>query len=104
MILPRLVASASSGDVRAQANALLLLQLIVFHDWKLGKSKLSQSALKAGLISKLISINETTNESEIRELICNFFLLLCYVVADDNKKVKKLLLLDDNLVIDSTIK
>lgn len=103
-VLPLVQSSSPTADARAQANALQLIQRILFHDLSLGKSKLSESALKAGLISKLISINETTNKLEIQESICNFYLLLCFIIADNNKRVKKLLLSNDNLVIDSTIK
>ncbi|CAG2179205.1 unnamed protein product, partial [Oppiella nova] len=41
-------------------SALMLLQLILYNDYKIQKSQLIKSALKASLVPQLVNIYETT--------------------------------------------
>ncbi|CAG2109920.1 unnamed protein product [Medioppia subpectinata] len=90
-VFPRLL------DLMPSPSALIVLQYILYSDFKIQKSKLIKSALKAALIPKLVAIYETTNDLETRQLVHKIYFVLCLVFKNNPKAVK--LVFNNNSVI-----
>jgi hypothetical protein len=88
----------SSNSPQKQSCAILLLEKILFDDWKLRNAKLSLIAVKASLIPQLINLYEAYNDIEVRKAIYRLYLLLFFVIAKDYKEIRKLILDYDYLL------
>jgi hypothetical protein len=96
-MLPRLL-NTNSNSPQEQSYAILLLEKILFDDWKIRNSKLSLIAVKASLIPQLINLYEANNDIEVHKAIYRLYLLLLFVIAKDNKDIRKLILDYDYLL------
>ncbi|CAG2166826.1 unnamed protein product [Oppiella nova] len=55
-------------ELLSTTSALMLLQLILYNDYKTQKSQLIKSALKASLVPQLVNIYETTRDIQTKQL------------------------------------
>ncbi|CAG2166828.1 unnamed protein product [Oppiella nova] len=83
-------------------SALMLLQLILYNDYKIQKSQLIKSALKASLVPQLVNIYETTRDIQTKQLVINLFSVFC-LSFESNPKLRKHVL-SNNAVIDSILR
>ena len=95
--------SDEKGRLHIQTK-LSLLNIILFNDYKVGKSKLCKSAITANLIQNLDAIDQATNNTGIRQLIIDALLLLSLIESDGNKEIQKAMKPNTNLMISLTIR
>ncbi|CAG2179594.1 unnamed protein product [Oppiella nova] len=98
-VFPRLWELLSTTST---TSALMLLQLILYNDYKTQKSQLIKSALKASLVPQLVNIYETTRDIQTKQLVINQFSVFC-LSFESNPKLRKHVL-NNNVVIDSILR
>ncbi|CAG2166827.1 unnamed protein product [Oppiella nova] len=88
-------------ELLSTTSALMLLQLILYNDYKTQRSQLIKSALKASLVPQLVNIYETTRDIQTKQLVINLFSVFC-LSFESNPKLRKHVL-NNNVVIDSIL-
>jgi len=88
----------TNNNYPIESSAILLLEKILFYDWKLQNAKLTLIAINASLIPQLIELYESNSDTEVRQSIYRLYLFLLFVIAKDHKEVRKSILKTDHFL------